>query len=712
MTALHIDFETRSPVDLRRTNVYVYAADPHTDLWCAAYAFGDEPPALWRLGEPMPPRIRAHVVATGELVAWNAQFERVIWRDILGPRYGWPVPTTRQWRCAMAEAYALALPGSLSGCAAALRLGAAFQKDATGQALMLRLSAPRSWTVPTDGAPVAPVWWDDEEKIERLGQYCIQDVIVEREIEHRLLRLRPAERELWLLDQRINDRGVGIDAQLCRNAEVLVRRALGAANAEMVRVTKGAVASCNATAQIRGFLVKRHVAAPSIDKASVRALLDGDLAPDARRVLELRQMAAKSSTAKIAAMLARRQADGRMRGNLQYHGASTGRWAGRGAQLQNLPRPTGNLIDETLAAILAGDAAALDQITDNPLQAVTNVIRSAIVAAPERELMAADFSNIEGRVVAWLAGEAGKVERFREFDAGRGADLYLVAAAGIYNVPVDEAKHYRQVGKVCELSLGYQGGAGALDKMARGMGLDLDGAYDSVDAAATHDMKRAAHLSWLARGRASGMTERGWLAADLIKQGWRRNHPAIVFFWQALNAAAMAAIRDPGTVVEVENCPHIQFVMRFGFLFARLPSGRTLSYPQARIAQVEQEVQDRVAWIDGIETPVMKTVRRATVRHACAQANATGWGVQFAYGGYFCENVVQAVARDLMAEAMVRVERAGIPVVLTVHDEVLAEPRKGAVRLDDFVRLLTACPAWAAGLPIAAAGWVGPRYRK
>lgn len=686
---LRIDFETRSVADLPRTGVHVYAADPSTYVWCMAYAFDDEPVELWTPEDAFPARIAEHISAGGLIGAWNANFERTIWRDVQQARLGWPEVSLNQWRCTMVEAMALSLPGKLEDAADAL--GLATRKDMAGSRLMMQMSKPRR--VSADGI----TWWDQPEKLERLYAYCKQDVVVERAVSAYLHRLSPFEQDLWFFDQQINDRGVFVDKEACRAASVVVREATAAADKEMRRVTGGEVSACSSVSQLIGWLRARGVSVESVAKAPLLDLLATDLPADARRALELRRDAAKTSTAKLGAMLTRRGADGRMRDNLQYHGAGTGRWSGRGAQLQNLPRPSKanekrvvSIVDEMLAT---RSAAWLSVMYGSPLQAVSDAIRSLVTAGAGNVLMAADFSNIEGRGVAWLAGEEPKLKRFREFDAGKGPDIYLVTAASIYDVPIADAMPYRQVGKVAELACGYGGGAGAFAKMAEGYGLNLLDVYPTVRDTASLDAIDAAEKAFADRGHKSGMRREAWLAAELIKTAWREAHPRIVDLWRGLEDAAVAAMRHPGSATRYRG---VSYAKRGMFLYCRLPSNRVIAYPFARLE----------------EKPVPWGGTRASVVYKAINQYTRKWEDKSFYGGLASENITQAFARDIMAESMLRVEAAGYPVVLTVHDEIVAEVKAGEKCYAEFERLMAIVPEWADGLPIAVAGWEGKRYRK
>jgi len=316
-----------------------------------SYAFGDGDVKRWVPGEPCPDEIIAHVLSDGEIRAYNASFERLCWWIILTPRYGWPRPELKSLSCVMVRSMAMALPGDLGGAAAAVGLDAG--KDGAGQRLMLQMAKPRK--VNPDGSII---WWDQPEKIARLQEYCDQDVRVERDLDNRLLPLKPSEQELYWLDQQINDRGVFIDRKLCQAALAVVGRTQKRLDDEMREVTDGAVSACSNVYQLIDFLKANGIDTKSVNKATITELLDGSepLLAGVRRALELRREAAKTSTAKIDQMLRRSDHDGFMRGNLQFLGANTGRWAARGAQLQNLPRQTLDDVDGAIELILEGAA--------------------------------------------------------------------------------------------------------------------------------------------------------------------------------------------------------------------------------------------------------------------------------------------------------------------------------------------------------------------
>lgn len=336
MPTLFCDFETRSTVDLRKAGADVYARHASTQIMCMGYAFDDEPVNLWKFGEELHPRVKDHVILSAPIVAHNAAFELVLWNETATPKYDWPLFDPSQAVCTMAMAYAMALPGSLEKAAAAV--GIENQKDLAGGRVTLQLAQPRD--VLADGTVT---WFTEDEfpeKFEKMYAYCKQDVIVMRDLYKRLVHLSQSEKETWLLDHRINQRGIRIDIALVKKAIELVKLEQARLNSEMQKVTGGVVSMCTAVGQLTDWINWQGVKTDGVAKSDVVDLLENDSLPSqVRTALLLRQEAAKSSTAKLEAMLRGTCDDGRARGLFQYHVASTGRWAGRRIQLQNLPRP-------------------------------------------------------------------------------------------------------------------------------------------------------------------------------------------------------------------------------------------------------------------------------------------------------------------------------------------------------------------------------------
>lgn len=652
MTILHIDFETRSAADLPKVGLANYAADPSTDVWCMAYAFGEAGVCVWDGVNPQHVQldaVKSYVKKGGLVYAHNAAFEFEIWNAVCAKRYDWPELKLEQMRCTMSMALAMGLPASLENCAAAL--GIDQQKDMKGRRVMLQMSRPKELLA--DGTPV---WISDPAKLDILHAYCRQDVEVERACHKRMLELSPDEQALWALYQRINARGIPVDRPSIDKAMALVAGEKARLDQAMRDVTGNAVAGCTDVKMLTEWLRFRGVPVPGVAKADVLDALSSDSLPDdCRTALSLRQEAAKSSTAKLAAMQLGASADGRVRGCLQHHGAHTGRVAGRRVQFNNVPRPTllkkPAHVDDVFAHL--DSRAYLDMLYGPPMAVLTDALRGMLCAPAGREFVCCDFSNIEGRMLAWLAGEEWKLEAFRAFDAGTGPDLYLLAYAKAFRCSVEEAKPHRQVGKVMELALGYEGGVGAFQTMARGYGVQVS-------------------------------DER----ADELKHAWRNAHPATKAFWKGVNAAAIRAVSAGG----VQAYRGIRFRMSGSFLFCQLPSGRVLTYPYPQLAPGKFGGQ--------------------SLSYMCVDSLTNKWVRHHTYGGDLTNHVTQGAARDIQTHAMALLAAQGHAIVLEVYDEIVVEAPVGALTVDTMASAMTTLPAWAAGLPIAAAGWHGARYRK
>jgi DNA polymerase len=674
---LHIDFETRSAVDLRKTGLHRYATDPSTDLWCACWEL-DGVEGTWRPGDPMPDLL------ADTIYAHNAGFEYAIWLNILGPRYGWPVPRIEQFRCTAAMAAAMSLPRDLGS--AALAAGLDQEKDQAGRRLMLQMSKPRN---PRAGEPKnVTLWWDDDARVQRLIEYCRQDVRTEVALSKKLRPLSDKEHALWVLDHKINSRGVRVDLGSVRKAILTVAGELDRLNTEMQGLTGGEVGSTNQVSRITAWLVSRGIEMPTLGKQAVADAMADDTVwtePEdeaftelwgalptkldtERRVLEIRLEAAKSSTAKLKRFLdrAEQMSDGWIcRENFLYHGAGTGRWSGLGLQMQNFPRGALNLkpddIDDALAHLTDREWLAI--FYGAPMTVISDCLRSLLIARKGRRLVVADYANIEGRGLPWLAGDERKLTAFRAADAKTGPGIYERAAAGIFGVKIEDVtKPQRQIGKTSELACGYGGGVGAFQSMAKNLGVKVPDAE-----------------------------------ADKIKSAWRESHPEIVNYWYALERAAMNAVREPGSVFSAgAKGRESAFKVAGNVLWLRLPSSRVIAYPDPKIKPVETpwgEMKDAVTFM-GVDAKTHK------------------WSRQKTYGGSLAENVTQAICRDLLAEAITRLESAGYPIVMHAHDEAVADVPKGFGSLKEFEAIMCASESWAAGMPVVSEGYEALRYRK
>jgi DNA polymerase len=701
---LFYDIETRSQADLKKVGTYRYAENPHTEVLCAALALDDEPIEMWTPDRKLPKKYADHIRKGRLLVAHGAQFERQIHAHKLGPVHGWPLPKLEQFRCSQAQALALGLPPALENISEAL--GIKMEKDTVGKRVMMQMTKPRKARKGED--PDAVHWYDDEERTEKLQGYCVQDVEVTREAFNAMWSLTTSsaacdeEMLIWQMDQRINDRGFYVDPDLLLAMRRIITDAGADIDKQMIELTEGAVQTVNEVANIKKWLFdKCKVDTGSLSKGTIPDLIArADVPQLAKDVLELRLAGAQAAVKKVDAFLARRDNDGRVRGSFLYHSAGTGRWASRGAQVHNLKRLTTEDQDVITGAVddlLTGDYHLIKtkyakKIT--PLKMVGDNIRTVICAAPGNVLIGADFSGIEARVTAWLAGEARKLQVFRDYDDGNGPDPYVAAGADVFGLSGAEMvalkerdpadfKIKRQGGKGAELAFGFQGGVNAYVKFVP------EGLF-------THAQ------------------------IDEFKVKWRKAHPNIQRMWFALNDASndiakKAALVARGLDIDIDPITVGRLTLEYdeGFMFIVLPSGRRIAYPGiSRTKDYRERFQ--IQKPTDTDQPVGKMA-------SYFMDNSSGrWHRVFSYGGLLTENVVQGVARDLLAAAMLRIEAAGFPITVHVHDEICCEvPKKSAAKvLKEFQRLMCILPEWAQGddpeyaLPVVAKGWISQRYVK
>lgn len=694
-TCLYIDYETRSCADLRRCGLDVYAAHPSTEIVCAAYAFDDGEVHLWKPleGELPPPQFVNHIKNGGMVSAWNAPFEMVI-TNVVGAR-DWSLPTIspKQATCTMARAYAMGLPGSLDGAAAAL--GMDQRKDLDGGKVMLQLSKPRS-----SAADGTPIWWDDAEKFEILYKYCRQDVVVERAAGKRMPHLSPYEQRVWALDYEINRRGVKADVPTVRKAITLVEHEKARLDAEMQKVSNGNVTTCTAVAQIKNYLEFYGVSGESLDKATVLEHLTAtNIHPNARRILELRAEAGKAATSKFTPMVNRSGADGRVRGGYQYSGANTRRWAARGLQLHNMKRPTiKHTMVESIINDIADDTSAqmLSLLYGPPMDFLGDLTRSFLLAEEGHELIVADFNAIEARVLAWLAGEEEVLNVFRD-----GKDIYKQAASKIFGVTAaNVTDDQRQVGKVAVLALGYGGGVGAFQTMAKAYNVKMAPAYGYLNQTATPDQRIRADKTWESNHKNpkyEDISREEFIASELTKLFWRNANPNIVNYWEQLEQAAIRAALNPGTFhTPNSKLPSVKFKKSGSFLWCQLPGSGVICYPYPEVKEV------KTPW----------GANKTALTYMAEDGQSHKWMRFTTYGGSMAENITQAVSRDLLADAMLRLDARGFKINLHTHDEACCEMPIGKATLAEMIEIMVANPDWAKDLPIKAAGFVSKRYRK
>ena len=706
-----IDFETRSKVDIRKCGSSVYAQDASTNVLCLAYKHQGESVQIWKPGDPTPESL-LDAVSWGveDIEAHNVLFERNIWHHIMHKRQGWPDVKFDRWRCSMAACCRLTLPRSLEAAGSAL--GTSIQKDDEGHKVMLRLSKPKR---PSKADP--GIWDNDPEKFEKLYAYCKQDVLAESDISDSIEPLTKSELKVWQLDQRINLRGLAVDREAIQNALIIVEQVYEDCCQRINQVTGGVISTPKQVAAISSFIEKHVGEKPkSLSAETVNEWLNNKQLPDmVRSVLEIRQAASKASTAKLKSMLARCDDDGRVRGNLVYHGAATGRWAGSGIQIQNYPRGvlSNDEIELTHRMLPSQNGRLLDLLLGPPIDCISSSLRSMIRAEQGNRLLVCDFASIEARVLAWIAGEGDLLDQFVSGD-----DVYKSMAAKIYDVQDDDvSKTQRHVGKTAILGLGYgMGWKSFVETCQRMAGVTIDNAMSK---------------------RVVGV--------------YRTTNGKIKNFWSSLGTACIRAI-------ETKHLHHVgclEIACDTEWLRIKLPSGRQLHYRKPHLVEVVApwskghigvihgsesllpklesfgiDVGERFGghWIDcdvphdanrklaqaGIKAQLKKKEPQLIKQIQFWGVNSLTkkWSKQRTYGAKLVENVVQAVARDFLVEAMFRCENAGYSIVATVHDEIISERKIGEGRLKDFEDLMRRMPRWGLGCPIEVEGFEAERYRK
>jgi DNA polymerase I - 3''-5'' exonuclease and polymerase domains len=707
---LSIDLETRSPVDLKRSGPYVYFEHPVTDILCLAYAIDDGPVQGWLPGDKCPDIIRAVVQdRDSEISGWNVNFERQGWRAILHKRHGWPLPVLEQFRDTAAQAAAQTLPRRLEDVAAVLRLPE--RKDHDGAKLMMSMAKPRKRH---KGEPPGIYW--NEGDLPRLLEYCKQDVVVEREIRRRLRPLSPEEMLLWRFDQLINDRGIVIDLDLVDDMREIVDKYSERLNARMAELTDGVLTTCTQTERLKGWIYGRcDVEIPSLGKGVIDSVFaHPGLDPVALQALHLWQEASKASVRKLQAAELCANGDSRARGLLRFHGANTGRWSGQLLQPHNFTRGSGlvgeDMHDFAIDMMRHRDPRNLEFCWGEPLTVISDCLRGIMTAGPGKQLYAGDYKNIEARITAWLSFNQAKLDQFQRQDAhpdDKHYEVYTISAAEIYHCAVEDIdKARRQVGKVSELALGFGGGVDAMIGMARNYHVDLAPALPGLmDAASPEERDKVyeAYVKTVETGNMKGgLAADAWLAAKFIVRAWRKANKPTVAMWDQFHRAAWHAFE--GEADDMCKAGRIAFKLEKGFLWLTLPSGRRLAYPTPA---VESRV---VPWSDK-RLPVWDQEHKdmLTVLYFLPSGHKDRYPF---YPGLTFQHAVQAIARDILARGMANAEKAGFPIVMSIHDEAIAEVDANRDDLDTFLDALVEMDAWAREIPILADGWAGFRYRK
>ena len=645
MRTLSIDIETYSSADIGKCGVYRYSEAPDFEVLLLGYSLDGAPVQVVDLacGEALPVEISS-ALTDPEVVKWafNAQFERVCLSRYLGfPAGAYLDPA--QWRCSMIWSAYLGLPLSLAGVGAVL--GLEKQKLESGKDLIRYFCRPCAPTK-ANGGRTRNLPRHAPDKWAQFKAYNLRDVETELGIQQRLARY-PVPEGVWdeyRLDQQINDRGIALDMELVSSAIRLDAQS----RAELVALMKQLTALDNpgSVQQMKRWLMDNGLELDSLGKKEVAAALK-DAPEPLGDVLTLRQQLAKSSVKKYQAMQTAVCADGRARGMFQFYGANrTGRFSGRIIQLQNLPQNHMPDLEAARELVRLGDYDALKMLYDSVPDVLSELIRTAFVPRPGCRFIVADFSAIEARVIAWLAGEQWRQDVFRE-----GGDIYCASASQMFGVPVVKHginSHLRQKGKIAELALGYGGSVGALKAMGA---LDMGLKEDELPA---------------------------------LVAAWREANPNIVQLWWDVDAAAMTAVRNR-TITESHG---IRFSGAHGMLFVRLPSGRSLAYVKPRMGT--NQFGNPALTYEGI-------------------GGTKRWERLETYGPKLCENIVQAISRDILCYAMQALN--GYDIVAHVHDEVIIEAGPDT-SLEAVCARMSRTPPWAQGLLLRADGFETMFYRK
>lgn len=650
---LSIDLETYSEIDIAKCGSFRYIDDESFEILLLGYAFDDEPVTVIDLtaDEEVPADFLAALYDPEVTkTAWNCAFERFgLWKHF--GRYCPP----EQWSDTMILSAVCGLPLGLGEAGKALRLEADEAKDREGKALIRYFCSPCRPTK-VNGGRTRNLPQHDTDKWALFIEYNRQDVVAERTIRKRLLRWEPdsLEHRFWCLDARINERGMRVDRELVHNAIAMDER-------YKAELTKQAVAisgleNPNSVAQIKQWLLEQEgIEVPSLNKKVVAEVVSQLNGERAKQFMALRARLAKSSTKKYEAMERSACADAHIKGCFQFYGANrTGRFAGRLVQLQNLPQNHMEDLAVARSLVRDNDYETVRLLYDSVSDTLSELIRTALIPEPGHRFIVADFSAIEARVIAWIAGEQWRLDVFRN-----GGDIYCASASQMFHVPVvkhGENGHLRQKGKIAELALGYGGGANALKAFgANKMGMTEEEMVNTVDL-------------------------------------WREASPRVCALWRALERAAIRCVAHK--TPQVSAIGGIRFEMECGILWMTLPSGRRIAYYGAEYGPSRFHRDRRALSYMGVD---QKTKR---------------WGRVETWGGKLAENVTQATARDCLRDTMLALEDAGYDIRAHVHDEVIiSEPRDGRT-VEDVSAIMGRELPWASGLPLRGDGYACDFYMK
>lgn len=759
MTRLHLDFETRSVApfgkDPKSVGLYRYARHPTTSAICFAYRFDKGPVELWWRGLPLPPSVVDHVAQGGPLsfVAHNAPFEREIWNNALNRQVGGGLPplTIEQLDCTMARCKALSLPPDLERAARAV--DAPYQKDMTGSDLMMKMTKPAKvvWLHPESASVPAELlyvmsddvarsnygridrsdlgfvlrveWLYNLDLAQKLGAYCMTDVLAECGVDDVVVPLSAWALKLWRWNERVNDRGIPFDVPLINKIEAAVASGAASANRRMWTLTNGRVKKCSEHAALAKWLETRGVAVTDgvgkTQTADLIAAAETRNDSTAAEAIRLHSASSKSSTSKMTKAKQLMMPDGHVRGVFSFHSAGPGRFSAYGYQAHNLVRvdedaelPTVrhviNILDKFEPAVAY---EAVDVIFGQAMHWMSKCARPTIKAPNGMIFRGADLSNIQGRLNAWVAGEQWKIDAFSAFDRGEGPELYKVTAGELLNIsPYEVTKLQRQAyGKVPDLAGGFQGSVGAYRNMAVATGVRPE-QIAAVAADVTDPRVWAAVAKGYRPQYSGGLELSVWTGVKVVVNNWRQKHPAIVQSWWDRQDAVMEAAGNPG---QLASCcgGRVRYLAQHGFLWCMLASGELIAYPGPVVTR-EKYIREHIEVIDGVEVIVEEEAWKNVVQVYGIDGETKQWAPYTLYGGNLTENDVMGMEVSIMFDGAMRATDAGYDVCFHCHDELLTVCRPDFGSRAELEALLTVQPTYAPGLPMAAKAWEDERYVK
>ena len=643
------------------------------------WAIDDGPVTVEDCHGYVPGQLLLEAEQADEIWAHGAEFETTI-LPRLAPQ--------AKWRCTMALARMHGLMGGLDKLCEIFKIPHEEAKDERGRELIQLFCVPRKDGGYNDRYSHPKGWAEFRE-------YGASDVTAMRAVWKQCPKWNATPRmwAIWHLDQRMNARGVAVDLKLAEGAVIATKAAKKRLAAKAVDLSDGDVGAATQVARLRAYCESYGVSLPDLKADTVERRLEDESLPDhIKELLRVRQQASKASTAKYQRAL-NQHVGGRLRNLLVFCGAArTGRWAGRTLQPQNLPRPKHEQWDIEHAIKRFSDGTIEQYAADDILGLASSALRGLIVAEPGRKLVASDLKNIEGRIIAWVAGEEWKLEAFAAYDRKEGPDLYKMAYARAFNIDpndIGDKDDRRQIGKVMELALQYYGGVGAFCSMAEVYGLRLEQLASSAWPVIPAEFKAEAKTAWsraVKRKKTYGLEERVWTVCHALVLMWRAAHPAICAFWAELDQSCRMATKVPNKEYKVG--PHLSVDRQGNWLRIRLPSGRYLSYPAPRGDEYTSSYM-------GIDPYTRQWCRIST------------------YSGKRAQNIAEGIGADILGDGMLAADEAGFNPILSVHDEAITEPlNDDRFSSESLSRLLVQSSLWADGMPLAAEGFSGYRYRK